>query len=133
MFRSEIIRLNTLTEFETLQVTASIWSIFDEKWNCYKCMTSRHFEAYKKVKGCVSTPKTNYQVEGFKINKCLGNFTSREVYSYFEMFKMYERGIMPFGGAMVDQPAKVIDLFNMIEQLKAEKIAELNDKNKKRR
>jgi len=96
-------------------------------------MTHRDFDKYQKVKGCISTPRTNYKVEGFKINKCLGNFTSREVYSYFEMFKVYERGIMPFEGSMMDQPAKLIDLFNMIEQLKLEKVAEMQKAEDKKR
>lgn len=123
-----MIRLNTLSEYETLQVTASIWSIFDDKWNCYTCVNSKVHERLKTVKGCISTPRTNYKVEGFKLNKCLGNFASKEIYAYFDMFKLYDKGIMPLGGAMIDQPAKLIDLFNMIDQLRAEKIKELQDK-----
>lgn len=93
-------------------------------------MNSDNFEKLQKVKGCVSTPKTNYKIEGFKLNKCLGNFTSNEIYGYFEMYKLYEKGIMPFDGAISDQPAKIIDLFNMIDQLKAEKTEE-NQKKKR--
>lgn len=121
-------KASTLTEFETLQVSASVASIFDQKWNCYQCSKHKHFESYKKVKGCISTPKTNYQIEGFKINKCLGNFASREVYAFIEMHKLYEKGVMPFGGSMADQPAKLIDLFNIIGQLKNEHQEKLDKK-----
>ncbi len=118
---------------ETLAVTASVWSIFDDRWNCNKCMQLKHHEKQKKVMGCYLTAKTNYHVEGFEINKCLGNFTSREIYSYFEMHKMYELGVMPFGGDMIDQPAKLIDLFNMIGQLRNEKRKEQQDAIEKKR
>lgn len=111
---------SSLGEVETLQVTASIASLFDDKWNCYTCMTSKYFERYKSVKGCVSDPRTRYQIEGYKLNKCLGNFVSREICAYYEMYTLYEKGIMPFEGVMTDQPAKLIDLFNMIGQLKFE-------------
>lgn len=121
---------SSLTELETLQISASVASIFDKKWNCYSCMTHKHFEKYKKVKGCVSTPKTNYKIEGFELNKCLGNFATREIYSYIEMHKLYEQGIMPFAGPMVEQPAKLIDMFNMISQLKQEHIDKIESKRK---
>lgn len=120
-----------MTEYETLQITASVWSIFDSRWNCFNCANQRNFEQLKKVKGCISTPKANYTVEGFKLNKCLGNFTSREVYGYFELNKLFEKGIMPFEGAVSEQPAKLIDLFNMIEQLKNEKQLEASKKKRK--
>jgi len=121
IFRNEIMRMNTLSEYETLTVTASIWSIFDKRWNCYHCIKSKDHERIKKIQGCEFTPRTFYKIEGFKLNRCLGNFTSREVLGFFEMFKLYSKGIMPFDGCMSDQPAKLIDLFNMIDLLQAEK------------
>lgn len=96
-------------------------------------MTDKNHEAFKRVKGCVSTPKTNYKVEGFELNTCLGNFARNEFYSYMEMLRQYEKGIMPFPGAMAEQPAKVIDIFNMISQLRNEKEAEKQERVSKRK
>lgn len=132
IFRNEVLKVSTLSEFEVLQVTASVWSIFDDKWNCNVCVQSERHDQHKKIKGCISTPRTNYQVEGFRINKCLGNFTSKEVYSYFEMHRFYEKGVMPFSGAMSDQPAKLIELMNIIGQLKNEKLKEIEERERKK-
>ena len=126
-------KISTLSEYETLQIIASVESIFSSHWNCYKCMTDKNHERMKKVKGCVYTPKTNYKVEGYQLNKCLGNFSSREIYGYFDMLKSYEAGVMPHGGSFAQQSAKLIDLFNMIMQLRDEKYEKMREEAAKKK
>lgn len=43
-------------------------------------------------------------------------------FSYFiGLFLAYEKGILPFSGSLVDQPAKIIEIFEVIQQLRLER------------
>jgi len=39
---------------------------------------------------------------------------------YYNLFMQYEKGVMPFPGALVDQPNKIIELFSVLQSLNSE-------------
>lgn len=42
-------------------------------------------------------------------------------FSYFiNLFMSFQKGILPFEGALVDQPAKIIEVFDVLQQLRYE-------------
>lgn len=53
-------------------------------------------------------------------------------YEYFTyiltLFDLYKKGTMPYPGAMVDQPAKIIEIFQVLTQLQYEKEEETRKK-----
>jgi hypothetical protein len=53
-------------------------------------------------------------------------------YEYFgyvlSLFDAYDRlGILPFNGCFSDQPAKIIEIFNVLDQLKTERQMKLQE------
>lgn len=63
----------------------------------------------------------NNEVE-FKVNACLGNLWNSEVFFWMGIYRFFKKGAMPFEGTVLDQPAKVIDLFNLFEAMEAEEL-----------
>lgn len=56
-----------------------------------------------------------------KITGDLKRFKHESFYFYLTAFRAYEEhGILPFSGAYGDQPAKIIEVFEVFEQLKFE-------------
>jgi hypothetical protein len=46
------------------------------------------------------------------------------------MFRHFQRGVLPFKGGLFDQPAKIIEIFNLIENLDSERLKDLERKQK---
>jgi hypothetical protein len=44
------------------------------------------------------------------------------------LFQNYERGVMPFEGSVSEQPAQLMDIFSLLEALKAEQETKLKEK-----
>lgn len=78
-------------------------------------------EKIRKIKGCWDvSEKPRYTIDDIGFKKCLGNYYMPVFSSVWSMFQMYKKGSMPFGGAMVDQPAKVVEIFNLLYNLENE-------------
>ena len=45
------------------------------------------------------------------------------------MHEAYEKGILPFEGPLVDQPAKIVDIFNILNNFNLERQQEMQKKN----
>jgi hypothetical protein len=80
-----------------------------------------------------SAPKT--KVRSLNVEFQTDNPLNFEGFSYFyTLYRQYSKnGVMPFAGCMSDQPAKVIDIFEVFEQLEGEvETKQLKEINKKR-
>lgn len=76
----------------------------------------------RKSKGCFDDTTKTYQVENVKFYTCIGNLVKPIDY-LLESFIQYEKGIMPFSGGLLEQPSKIIEVFNIIAHLKYEHLA----------
>lgn len=47
-----------------------------------------------------------------------------------DMFRLFQRGILPFEGGLFDQPSKIIEVFSLLENLDAERNRDLERKQK---
>jgi hypothetical protein len=72
-------------------------------------------------KGCEVSGIRNYQIENIRFNRCPGNYTNTQVRYLIDWFLMYEKGVMPFGGTLSDQPGKLIEIFELIQSIRDEK------------
>jgi len=70
-------------------------------------------------KGCFDYKTKKYRLENIVFKSCIGNYTIDLSY-YINLYSLYEKGIMPFNGLLKDQPAKIIEIFSIIEQKKLE-------------
>ncbi len=69
--------------------------------------------------------RCTYQLENIKYYTCIGNFYDKSVSSLYEMYTLYTKGVLPYKGALTDQPAKVIEIFQVIDGLRTDKIERL--------
>jgi len=51
-----------------------------------------------------------------KFNGCVGNYTSYSVNYFIDLFHKFESGVLPFKGTFGQQPAKIIEVFQVIER-----------------
>ena len=62
---------------------------------------------------------------------CVGNFFSDVVVRWLEMYHAYEKGVLPYPGCYSEQPNKIIEVFQVFEKHKHDKL-EREYTNKKR-
>lgn len=53
--------------------------------------------------------------------RCLCKFKSPSFGYYMTLYRSFVNGILPFEGAATDQPASIMEIFNLIATLEAEK------------
>lgn len=69
----------------------------------------------RKPKGCYDYSTKVYRLENILYKTCVGNYNSN-IDFLVEAFSKYEKGMLPFKGTLGEQPAKIIDIFHIIEQ-----------------
>jgi len=95
-----------------------------KKFNCNQCAASYkeiNKAAKRKPKGCYDYSTRVYKIENVLYKSCIGNYNNSMDF-LLEAFSFYEKGMLPFKGTLAEQPAKIIDIFNIIEQRRNEKI-----------
>lgn len=133
--------INTVSSYEYIKIVSTIEAILDKKFNCFSCqnMYSKNQDYEKKretykahtnkrraKQNCFSlNDRCVYQLENIKYYTCVGNFYDKSVCDLYEMYTLYDKGVLPYNGALVDQPAKIIEVFQLIGGLRAEKIERL--------
>jgi len=108
---------------------ATIEGMNDEKkkYHCYTCK-NKHKEAddwektnrlLRERKGCFDEIM-EYKVDNVIFRKCVGNFILPNTEVYLSMWILYQKGVMPYPGSYTEQPAKIIQIFNIINARKQE-------------
>lgn len=141
-----------MSEYERLHIHATLEAIFneDDMYSCHKCLQSfanqaddtkreKALEKMRKLKGCWGTIRGAYRVDKYDIETCVGNYVHYQVHELFGWYLKYEQfGILPFEGSLYDQPAKIIEIFDIMSNAKYKKMKEkqeaqkLKDKQKNR-
>lgn len=129
---------------------ATLEGAYDENFNCFHCLTQysrgkRDYEQHKETydghlkkareqKGCFeSSEKARYISDNIHWFKCIGNFRSDDSLDLVTAYENYKRGVLPYPGSFMDQPAKVIDCFEMIGQIVQDKVKEREERDKAKR
>lgn len=80
-----------------------------------KGYSTEAFAAMKEKVGQISMKSLNVSVKD----------PDRFIYPYFdfvyELYVNYKRGILPYDGSLVDQPNKIIEIFNLLSNLENER------------
>lgn len=122
---------------------ATIESMFEDSFNCTKCQNTyskrpdyaknkavydKNLEVMQLKKGCLKPGPVKYKLENIKYSICVGNFYSQSASQYVDLYYNYQRGVMPFEGSLMDQPSKIIEVFNIIDGLVKSKEKALSEK-----
>ena len=108
---------------------ASMEAKLDRKFHCGTCITqyghSEHLmkktEKKRRSKGCFDLTSKDYRIDNIRYNGCIGNFVT-PIDFFVEAFSLYEKGVLPFEGTISEQPNKIMEIFQLIEVRRAEKI-----------
>ena len=69
--------------------------------------------------------------EHLTYKRCLCNFRCSKFGFYLTLYNAFKLGILPYDGAMVDQPSQIIEVFNHIQKLESDRQEFENSKQKK--
>ena len=78
--------------------------------------------ARDELKGCSvvkDSPVAKWK-DSILYKTCPVNFYNQRFVSYIDLFRHFDKGLLPFEGGLLEQPNKIMDVFNLIETLKIE-------------
>jgi hypothetical protein len=113
-----------MTEIEYAGLKATLGAIDNAEFQCSKCLKkydgrSDAAEILRKSrdnKGCFSVRDIDlHRVDDVAFSTCVGNVASPGFNFVIELYSKYAKGILPFDGALADQPNKLIEAFAVIE------------------
>jgi hypothetical protein len=137
-------KYNHATNYEYAQIVATLEADFQEHshmFSCHDCWTQfdHHpgeakielLHKAQKLKGCRNDRHKPYVFENLEFHRCPGNFVGSDVKQLLVQFQNYERGVLPFGGSLGEQPAKIVELFNLINGYRSVKIVQKHEEQKR--
>lgn len=132
--------MSSLNDDEWISLRATLHALDNQEFQCGKCL-SKHSarsdyqaqtDRMRVVKGCegisgnvIHRIKLDDSGGSLGFRSCVGNYFDASVPGLIEAQRAYERGVMPFPGAMLDQPAKMIEIFSVIEGHRLERMESL--------
>lgn len=125
--------INYLTDAEMVGIISTFSSIHEENFNCNNCKKRMGQIARDDLKGCSKILKSdvaNWRNQ-ITFQTCPVNFYSQAFAVYIDLFRHFENGILPFKGGLLEQPNKIMEVFNLIESLKIERSNERQKKQEK--
>lgn len=131
-----------MTDWERALLVCTLEAIFneDDYFTCHKCLSSfsnqpegddkeKLLTKMRKLKGCWGTIRQSYRVDKFEVSTCPGNYSTHQVHEFFSWYLKYEQfGILPYPGSLYDQPAKIMEIFDIIGSIKFKKLKERKDR-----
>lgn len=114
---------------ELVAIIATHKITHEERFQCERCVKQKAPpEQILKIRnslGCFGSRRELYTLEGFRFKSCIGNFYSAAAFFWYRNFRDYQRGILPYPGSLLEQPAKAIEIFQIFESLEAKRFEEL--------
>jgi len=128
----EIQNLNSITAKEYVSLISSFWAIYSPEYNCQKCIKKYSESARDLRKSCFTKrQKPIISYEGINYYKCPSNWSNSGVFRLIDMFRFFKNGMLPFEGGLLNQPAKLIDVFSLFDNLLFEHQKDLEKEAKK--
>lgn len=119
-----------MTHIDRFYLVTTYFSLAQPEFNCFKC-TEKYQKSYRdKKKFCTiqkSTPVTDYHGV-IKYFKCPGNFTNSGYRMVIEAYRRFQDGVLPYTGGYFEQPAKIVEAFELISGLDIEHAEDIKRK-----
>lgn len=72
--------------------------------------------------GCgIHRQEHRYEIDGVRYHKCLCGYRNPSISFYLDIEDKFSKGMLPFPGSYLEQPAKVVEIINKITSLKFDK------------
>jgi len=123
-------QISTLSTFDLVCIKANFNYIAYDQFRCEQKIEEYAVRStYEKAKvlvesanGCgVIHDKVKWEVDGVGYKSCFCTYKHPEFNRYLFLYNNYSKGIMPFEGPVTRQPAFIIDVFTILDNLKHEK------------
>ena len=59
-----------------------------------------------------------FTIDGIHFHKCVCQYRNPRLGFYLDLLEKQEKGILPFEGSYLDQPAQIIEILNRLEYVK---------------
>lgn len=143
---SKVLEYSSITEADYVSLATFFLSQTNENFNCDMCLSrfchrsdaEAMDKKWRTAKGCFDVsekPKHSLidKSRGITIDylTCPGNLSSPSDGHLFSMLDVFEKGTMPFPGCYSDQPAKVVEAFNVIVNLREQHNKDMEEREKK--
>ena len=130
-----------MSDFETVELYATLEASNNDLYKCNICQSDNFkrdseklIEQKKKIKGCSKPVKRNvFSYNGVDFKKCPANFTNKSISELFTAYFNFKNGLLPFNGSLMDQPYKIIEIFNVIDSYMEHEKQKAKDSHGKRR
>lgn len=79
-------------------------------------------KALREIRGCGGLPSAqHHKIDPFKLKTCPCTFQNKTRFGHiWTLFDKYERhGVLPFGGSLANQPAQILEAFDVLRNLKS--------------
>lgn len=121
----KIMEISSLSDWEYISLVGYYNSIFEDNTDTNNLLDRGYSaEAIKMLEAKLETKYSNKEVRSLNLvfNCRLDRFKVPYFNLFHSLYQQYEKhGILPFEGPLVDQPARIIEVFNVFDQLKLER------------
>jgi hypothetical protein len=124
-------RISSLTVGEWVELRATLHAVDNRKYQCTECLgqysgrsdAAIMTEKVRKLNGCseIKNETIHHINREILFSTCIGNFFSTSAVQWLSTHAHFERGTMPYPGALMDQPNKALEIFRVIERHKFER------------
>ena len=135
--------ISTVTDKDYSELVSTFMTLTTPKYRCSDCIRKYKGDEVKSDKlkeqnACnylTEKPRHKYTAghnnkgnPGVNYFTCVGNYYFPEWSGLISYFQTYSKGILPFEGGMYDQPAKFVELMNLIDNLINENTEDIKKK-----
>lgn len=123
--------MSEVSNHEFVQLVSTFWFRADESFNCFSCKKKMSAGVRDRQKACF-TPRDREIVNyngSIKYFTCPSNHYNAGTSRLIDMFRHFQQGVLPFEGGLLDQPAKIIEVFRIVENLEIERQNDIAKRN----
>lgn len=113
---------------------ATLQATRDKRFRCGECLSQFQgrpdeedmLGRIRSVKACFGVvDRSVFSIDDCEFHTCPGNFFDRGGLFLIELWRAYKNhGTLPFEGCYIDQPAKVMEAFSVIEEFDTQQLLE---------
>ena len=123
--------ISGVTNEEWIRLKCTAHALEDPRFLCSECLSKgSHLPDYEIRNNALRSSKACFSIEpvqyhhidneiGFRT--CIGNFFSHACHKWLTLYDNYTRGVLPYPGSAMEQPAKAMEIFSIIEDIHIKK------------
>lgn len=127
----KINEISDMSELEFIKIVTSMEIMANKTFQCQYCL-EKSKQPRRDALGCTVAvdkplPIVHYS-KRIEFKRCPGNFYDQTVESLLYIHDRYMSGILPFGGSLMDQPNKFIQIMQTIDETQSRMALEAQKK-----